>query len=87
MTWCAPTRGPAIVRSSIWLRQLEGGGGRQMGDYPGEDVVPISGSSNEIAEALGAFDAAGAAHIQLVVDPITLDSIDQLGDVLAILNR
>ena len=67
--------------------QLEGGGGRQMGDYPGEDVVPISGSSIEIAEALRAFDAAGAAHIQLVVDPITLDSIDQLGDVLAILNR
>jgi hypothetical protein len=29
------------------------------------------------------FEAAGAAHVQLVVDPITRASIEWLGDVLS----
>ncbi len=64
--------------------QLAGGGGRQMGDYnDGKTVEPITGSPAEIADQLRGFEAAGAAHIQLVVDPITRDSIEWLGDVLA----
>ncbi len=62
--------------------QLPGGSGRQMGDYPADGATPIVGSAAEIAEQLRAFDAAGAAHIQLVVDPIVPASIDQLGEVI-----
>jgi probable F420-dependent oxidoreductase len=66
--------------------RLEGGTGRQMGDDPG-DAEPITGSSAEIADALCAFEAAGAAHLQLVVDPITRASLDRLGAVLTLLDR
>ena len=64
--------------------QLEGGGGRQMGDYgAGARIEPITGSATEIADRLTAFAAAGADHIQLVVDPITRSSIEWLSDVIA----
>ncbi len=63
--------------------QLEGGGGRQMGDYgAGAVVEPISGSPAEIADQLAAFGPAGATHLQLVVDPITRDSIEWLAEVV-----
>ena len=65
--------------------QLEGGGGRQMGDYgAGAVVEPISGSPAEIADQLAAFGPAGATHLQLVVDPITRDSIEWLAEVVAL---
>jgi alkanesulfonate monooxygenase SsuD/methylene tetrahydromethanopterin reductase-like flavin-dependent oxidoreductase (luciferase family) len=66
--------------------QLAGGGGRQMGDYP-TGAAPITGSPAELTDHLGAFAAAGAAHIQLVVDPIVPASIEALGDVIAALRR
>ena len=56
--------------------QLPGGGGRQMGGYGGSPVEPVRGTPVEVAEQLRAFADAGAAHIQLVVDPITRDSIE-----------
>ena len=56
--------------------QLPGGGGRQMGGYGGSPVEPVRGTPAEVAEQLTAFADAGAAHIQLVVDPITRDSIE-----------
>ena len=56
--------------------QLPGGGGRQMGGYGGSPVEPVRGTPAEVAEQLRAFAYAGAAHIQLVVDPITRDSIE-----------
>jgi alkanesulfonate monooxygenase SsuD/methylene tetrahydromethanopterin reductase-like flavin-dependent oxidoreductase (luciferase family) len=67
------------------LVQLDSGGGRQMGT---EEVVdPLRGTSLEIADQLRAFAAAGAAHVQLVVDPITRDSIEALAEVLSELDR
>jgi alkanesulfonate monooxygenase SsuD/methylene tetrahydromethanopterin reductase-like flavin-dependent oxidoreductase (luciferase family) len=65
--------------------KLPDGTGRQMGDYPNDGGAPIEGSNDEIAEQLREFAAAGADHIQLVVDPIVLSAIDQLGEVLALL--
>ena len=73
-----------IEATAAVLVQLDGGGGRLMGDYGAEArVEPITGSASEIADQLAAFGAAGAAHIQVVVDPITRASIEWLGDVLA----
>ena len=58
------------------------------GDYIGDAVIePLTGSPDELADQLRGFEAAGAAHIQLCVDPITRDSIDWLGDVLAAFHR
>jgi hypothetical protein len=34
-----------------------------------------------------AMASAGAGHLQLVVDPITVESIEMLGEMLAMLDR
>jgi probable F420-dependent oxidoreductase len=67
--------------------QLPGGLGRQEGDdEDGLTAVPFQGSPQEIADLLRAFAAAGAKHVQLVVDPITRASIEFFAEVLAILD-
>ena len=82
-------RDPATLDATCAvLVQLDGGGGRQMGDYgAGEAVEPVTGSPAAIAEQLARFGDAGASHVQLVVDPITRSSIEWLGDVLPLVRR
>ena len=57
-----------------------------MGDS-NSGIAPISGSVEQVAEQLAAFAAVGASHLQLVVDPITQESIEWLGEVLALLDK
>lgn len=80
-------RDPATLEATCAvLVQLPGGGGRQMGDYADTPVDPLRGSPAELADRLRAFATAGASHVQLVVDPITRDSIEWLGEVLVLLD-
>ncbi len=66
--------------------QASGGGGRTMGDPSmAERVQPLRGEPAAMAEQLAAFEAAGAEHLMLVVDPITDASVEWLGGVLALL--
>jgi alkanesulfonate monooxygenase SsuD/methylene tetrahydromethanopterin reductase-like flavin-dependent oxidoreductase (luciferase family) len=77
-----------VAATAAVLVQLEGGLGRQMGDYDDVDTVrPITGTAEELADHLREFEAAGAAHVQLVVDPITRESIEWFADVLAAFHR
>ncbi len=77
-----------VEATAAILVQLEGGLGRQMGDYDDFNTVrPLTGSPDELAGQLREFEAAGAAHVQLVVDPITRKSIEWLGDVLTAFRR
>jgi alkanesulfonate monooxygenase SsuD/methylene tetrahydromethanopterin reductase-like flavin-dependent oxidoreductase (luciferase family) len=77
-----------IVATAAVAVQLDGGVGRQMGDDNDFDRVrPLTGSPDELADQLREFEAAGAAHVQLVVDPITRQSIEWLADVLAAFRR
>jgi alkanesulfonate monooxygenase SsuD/methylene tetrahydromethanopterin reductase-like flavin-dependent oxidoreductase (luciferase family) len=63
--------------------RLDSGAGRQMGDYVADLAVePLVGSPSELADQLREWETAGAAHVQLCVDPITRESIEFLGDVL-----
>jgi alkanesulfonate monooxygenase SsuD/methylene tetrahydromethanopterin reductase-like flavin-dependent oxidoreductase (luciferase family) len=55
-----------------------GGSGRAMV----EGTEPLRGTPRELADHLRAFAVAGAAHVQLVVDPITRGSIEALSEVL-----
>jgi alkanesulfonate monooxygenase SsuD/methylene tetrahydromethanopterin reductase-like flavin-dependent oxidoreductase (luciferase family) len=72
-----------VSATAAVLVKLDGGIGRQMGDYDDYDTVrPLTGSADELADQLREFEAAGAAHVQLVVDPITVASIEWLADVL-----
>jgi alkanesulfonate monooxygenase SsuD/methylene tetrahydromethanopterin reductase-like flavin-dependent oxidoreductase (luciferase family) len=78
----------AVEATAAVLVKLEGGIGRQMGDYDDyETVTPLTGSVSGLADQLRAFESAGARHVQLVVDPITRSSIEWLGDVVAEFRR
>jgi alkanesulfonate monooxygenase SsuD/methylene tetrahydromethanopterin reductase-like flavin-dependent oxidoreductase (luciferase family) len=83
----AAGRDPDEVEATacVYIR-VPGGAGRTMGDPTLANAQPLTGSPEELAEQLAAFAAAGAAHLQLVVDPITQDSIEWLGQVLAVLD-
>jgi alkanesulfonate monooxygenase SsuD/methylene tetrahydromethanopterin reductase-like flavin-dependent oxidoreductase (luciferase family) len=81
-------REPATLeKTSAVLVRLPGGTGRVMGDTSQKDVPPIEGSAAEMAARLRDFAALGLAEVQLVVDPITIESIQALAPVLAELDR
>jgi alkanesulfonate monooxygenase SsuD/methylene tetrahydromethanopterin reductase-like flavin-dependent oxidoreductase (luciferase family) len=76
-----------ISRTAAILVQLPGGTGRIQGERPRNPAPALTGSPEEIATGLRAFAAAGIAHVQLVLDPITVGSIEALAPVLEILDR
>jgi alkanesulfonate monooxygenase SsuD/methylene tetrahydromethanopterin reductase-like flavin-dependent oxidoreductase (luciferase family) len=57
-----------------------------MGAYGGTPVEPVRGTPLEVADQVRAFAEAGAEHVQLVVDPITRDSIEWFAPMLAALD-
>lgn len=67
-----------VVRSVAVYVRLPGAGERTVG----RTIEPISGDTDTIVSALRGFDGL-VDHLQLVVDPITLDSIERLAPVLA----
>ncbi len=76
-------RDPAtLVRTAAVLVRFPGGAGR-----PGATDPAIEGTPEQMAGALRAFAGVGIAHVQLVLDPITIDTIKGLGRVLEILDR
>lgn len=77
----------AIARTAAVFVQLPGGRGRRQGERANGAIPPVSGSPVEIAATLRAFAAEGISHVQLVVDPITLASIEALAPVLEELDR
>lgn len=77
----AAGRDPAEVTKSVALLvRLPGGGGRLMGAIT--DTPPITGPPLEMAEKILAFSEL-VDHIQLIADPITLESIQALAPVVA----
>ena len=80
-------RDPAAVSRTVAIMvQAPGGQGRIYGDTEHEGSEAIAGSPAEIAEALRAFAMPGLDHVQLVVDPITVESIEWLGAALTALD-
>ena len=81
-------RDPADVERTVAvLVRLPGGDGRLQGEYAKDEAQPVEGTPAEMAEILRGFATEGIAHVQLVVDPITLDSIRALKPVLTELDR
>jgi len=76
-----------IERTVAVLVQLEGGAGRAGGNEEKDQPDPITGPPDVIAERLRAFAVEGIAHVQLVVDPITIESVEALAPVLELLDR
>ncbi|MEX1072709.1 MAG: LLM class flavin-dependent oxidoreductase [Chloroflexota bacterium] len=80
----AAGRDPADVARTIALFvAFPDARGRSMGDLKAPDVKPIPGNPDILGAALRAFRAEGVAHVQLVLDPITAESIAALAPALA----
>ncbi len=86
---CTETgRDPATLERTVAvLVGLPGRQGRDSGDVTERGNPPLTGSPEELAEALRGYAAAGIAHVQLVLDPNTLKSIEALAPVLEHLDR
>ena len=52
-----------------------------------DTAVPLSGSAQEIADALHAFEAEGITHLQLYLVPNTLDTLESFHKVLDAMGR
>ncbi len=79
-------RAHEVAATAAVLVTLPGGAGRLMGESYDRPVHLVQGSAADIAGHLAAMADAGAAHLQLVVDPITVRSIELLADTLAALD-
>ena len=81
-------RDPAeIERTAAVLVRLPGGTGRVMGDSTRGAVPPVEGSPAAIAGRLREYADLGVAEVQLVVDPISVESVHALAPMLAELDR
>jgi probable F420-dependent oxidoreductase len=82
-------RDPATVEATVAvLVRMPGGAGRRQGDgYTDATPNPLQGPPEVIAEELRAYARAGVSHVQLVVDPITAESIEGLAPALELLDR
>jgi alkanesulfonate monooxygenase SsuD/methylene tetrahydromethanopterin reductase-like flavin-dependent oxidoreductase (luciferase family) len=77
----------AIERTMVVLVRTPGSEDRLLGSPGRAASRAISGSHEQIAETLLEFADAGISQIQLVVDPITIESVEWLGGVLEVLDR
>jgi alkanesulfonate monooxygenase SsuD/methylene tetrahydromethanopterin reductase-like flavin-dependent oxidoreductase (luciferase family) len=75
-----------LERTVALLVRLPGATGRPVGDVTDVQPDPIDGAAEPLAAALRAFAAEGVAHVQLVLDPITVESIRALAPALALLD-
>jgi probable F420-dependent oxidoreductase len=83
----AAGRNPGEVdATAAVLVQLPEGGGRLMGETYNSPVAAVVGTPHAIAEHVRAMAEAGASHVQLVLDPITEQSIEVVGEALALLD-
>ncbi|HEX6654744.1 MAG TPA: LLM class flavin-dependent oxidoreductase [Candidatus Limnocylindria bacterium] len=83
----AAGRDPAQVERTVALFvAMPGGRGRHGGDPSAPQTPPISGEPEHLALSLRAFANEGVAHVQLVLDPITPDSVAALAPALALLD-
>jgi alkanesulfonate monooxygenase SsuD/methylene tetrahydromethanopterin reductase-like flavin-dependent oxidoreductase (luciferase family) len=75
----------SLERTVAVLVQLPTGVGRISGEA--WTVPPLTGAPAAIAAGLQAYAQQGISHVQLVLDPITVGSIEALGRVLELLDH
>ena len=77
--------GRTVEATAAVLVTLPGGRGRLMGETYDASVTTVT--PDDLGQHIRGLADAGAKHLQLVLDPITADSIDTVGAVLADLDR
>ncbi len=77
--------GRTVDATAAVLVTLPGGRGRLMGETYDAAVTKVT--PDDLGQHIRGLAAAGATHLQLVLDPINAESIDTIGAVLADLDR
>ena len=81
-------RDPDDVERTVAVQvRMPGGTGRIQGNDGKRTASPLEGSAAHIADELRAYAHEGISHVQLVMDPISRDSIAAFAPVLAELDR
>ncbi|HEY3528892.1 MAG TPA: LLM class flavin-dependent oxidoreductase [Nocardioides sp.] len=81
----AMPEGRNVDATAAVLVTLPGGRGRVMGETYDAPVTTVT--PDDLGEHVRGLGAAGVTHVQLVLDPITAESIETVGRVLADLDR
>jgi hypothetical protein len=81
----AMPEGRSVEATAAVMVTLEDGSGRLMGDHYDAKVATVT--PDDLADHIRALADIGATHLQLVLDPITAESIEVVGQVLADLDR
>ena len=76
-----------VARTAAVLVEAPGALGNVERAARWDDPPAIGGTHEAVAQQLRRFGEFGATHLQLVVDPITVDSVAWLGGVLELLRR
>ena len=80
-------RDPAEIERTVAVQvRLTGGSGRIQGDTAEPSPAPLSGSPEAMAGELRAYAREGIAEVQLVLDPISLASLEEFASVLELLD-
>jgi alkanesulfonate monooxygenase SsuD/methylene tetrahydromethanopterin reductase-like flavin-dependent oxidoreductase (luciferase family) len=77
--------GRTVDATAAVLVTLPGGRGRVMGETYDASVTTVT--PDDLEQHIRGLAGVGATHLQLVLDPITAESIDTIGAVLADLDR
>ncbi len=77
-------RDPTTIERTVAVQvRMPGGVGRMMGDdSDAQAVQPLEGTPAEMADELRGYAKAGINHVQLVIDPISRESIEGFALVL-----
>jgi alkanesulfonate monooxygenase SsuD/methylene tetrahydromethanopterin reductase-like flavin-dependent oxidoreductase (luciferase family) len=70
-----------VERTVAVLVRLAGATGRREAD-PSQQIMPLEGNAEDIADGLRAYAREGIGHVQLVLDPITESSLEAMAPVL-----
>ncbi|MGH2615259.1 MAG: LLM class flavin-dependent oxidoreductase [Thermomicrobiales bacterium] len=76
-----------IERTCAVYVGLSGGKGRHVGATPDAQIQPLTGTPEALASALRHYADVGISHVQLVLDPITVEAIAEFAPVLHELDR
>jgi alkanesulfonate monooxygenase SsuD/methylene tetrahydromethanopterin reductase-like flavin-dependent oxidoreductase (luciferase family) len=76
-------RDPTGIERTVAVQvRLTGGTGRVQGDYAKDESPPLAGTPEVMADELRAYAREGIGEVQLVLDPISLASIEEFASVL-----
>jgi alkanesulfonate monooxygenase SsuD/methylene tetrahydromethanopterin reductase-like flavin-dependent oxidoreductase (luciferase family) len=78
----AAGRDPSEVEKSAAVLVQFDGTGRIAGDPSRGVSVPLQGTHDEIATRLGQYSELGIKHLQIVLDPISVASIEEMAEIL-----